>query len=205
MDEIKGATSWQQAQKKSFGGPAKPAGWIVIDETTGRRLGLDIRYSTQEEAESHIEAEVATLKRRRRDEQERLAAQSARDSDGITVAAATSTVAAAPQRTTNVGVSFARIIMQAREAASMSAAEMDYSLASGTGEAASALRDAAWVLANPRWAVAREDIDVEQAKAVALWQSADGDAELAAMTTRAKAKSYTGWSVQSKGPIRYAR
>jgi hypothetical protein len=95
---------------------------------------------------------------------------------------------------------FAQIIMDAHQHARLSAAEMDFSLAMGTGAALAALRGAAWRLANP---ILPLTVDTGQAKADALWAAVDGDAELAAMTEAAQSKSYQGWSVQGDGPIRY--
>lgn len=100
---------------------------------------------------------------------------------------------------------FAAIIMQARQHAGMSAAEMDFSLTQPHGQAHGALHDACWTLANANWSTGAGTHAEMRAKADALWAAVDGEAEYTAMVERAKAKSYTGWSVQSQGPVRYAR
>jgi hypothetical protein len=107
--------------------------------------------------------------------------------------------------TMSAPTTFAHIIMQARQHVGMTAAEMDFSLTQSDGDAHGALRTACWMLANPSATRSTGSPADKRAKADALWSAVDGDAEYAAMVERAKAKSYTGWSVQSQGPVRYAR
>jgi hypothetical protein len=101
-------------------------------------------------------------------------------------------------------ITFARIVMEARSCANLSAAEMDCSLAVDPGgHAAGALHSACWSLANPRESWLGATVDDQHDRAAALWASVNDDTEVAGMIERAKRLTYTGWSSASRGPVRY--
>lgn len=102
---------------------------------------------------------------------------------------------------------FADIVAYAKRTNAMTAAEMDYSLFCSDGQALSLLANAAYDLANKHLPVINEsstDADLAQrsANAEALIDATTPERE--ARIAAAKAKKYTGWSVHSTGPIRYA-
>lgn len=47
MYEIKPGVRHRRATKSTA------AGWVVVDDSTGQRIGPDVRYATREEAEDH--------------------------------------------------------------------------------------------------------------------------------------------------------
>ena len=108
-------------------------------------------------------------------------------------------------------ITFAAVVSDARTVSGMTAAEMDYSLAMGqvgAGTGMAALRDAIDRLAT------RDLPDVQpgdpNGTRTVRQQARDHmhaqfTPDIDAMVAAAKAKSYIGWSVQSRGPIRYAR
>lgn len=103
---------------------------------------------------------------------------------------------------------FPAIVAHARQADGLTAAQMDHSLATGDGIAMVALAAAAYRIANERHPAVRpgdgaEFVRERQARADALIDATTADRD--AMVAAAKAKSYTGWSTESRGSIRYAR
>lgn len=58
MTEIKPKAYFEPAKRAKFMEP-QPAGWVIFDDTTGKRLGADIRYGTEQEANDAIERTVA--------------------------------------------------------------------------------------------------------------------------------------------------
>ncbi len=90
---------------------------------------------------------------------------------------------------------FAALIATARRLSSQTAAEFDYSLARGDVDLG-AFGPYGWL----DLAAAQLTGSADAGKTLIAAHRAD----IAAMTTAAKAKSYTGWSSASRGPVRYA-
>lgn len=104
---------------------------------------------------------------------------------------------------------FPALVAVARRRSGMTAAEFDYSLAFGGEEnrARAALADAAYTLATEGLPVVDTTTPVEElARRIELGHVLlyGHRASIESMTVAAKAKTYTGWSSASRGPIRYA-
>lgn len=54
MDEIRVKAYLEDAKPGRLGLTGKPAGWVVCDMDSGKRIGLDIRYATEEAAKQAI-------------------------------------------------------------------------------------------------------------------------------------------------------
>lgn len=62
MDEIRAKAYWKPAKNAKFVAP-KPAGWAILDMDSGKRIGPDVRYATEEEATAAIPAALAARAR----------------------------------------------------------------------------------------------------------------------------------------------
>jgi hypothetical protein len=110
-----------------------------------------------------------------------------------------------------MSVTFATIVAEARRDSGLTAAEFDYQLNQGAAlgfRAYDALGNAIYRIAN----AGQPEIVEGTPMSVLGERLARADAlreryadEIDQMIARAKAKSYTGWSNASRGPIRYAR
>jgi hypothetical protein len=102
------------------------------------------------------------------------------------------------------------VIAAARRRSGLTAAEFDYRLSLGpeSGAAAyNALGNAVYDIANeghPEVTVGAHDVAADRSRRASALHAALA-ADVAELVADAKAQAYTGWSVASRGPIRYAR
>lgn len=54
MDEIRARAYYEPATPGRLGLAGKPAGWVVYDMDSGKRIGMDIRHATEEAAKQAI-------------------------------------------------------------------------------------------------------------------------------------------------------
>lgn len=102
---------------------------------------------------------------------------------------------------------FRKIMDAARRAHGKTSAQFDYSLAFGETSGENQYESAGNAVRNAIWDVANQDQGGTEADQMARVRALREriQPELDALTAECAAKSYTGWSKASRGPIRYAR